>query len=873
MRTRNSRFLCGLLSLALLLALLPAPARAAEDSDADAADSESVVEDEGEDDEAADEGETAIPVESVVIREKPSDGSSIEIKNGDVKTFTAAVTPDNATDPTCVWSSSDTAVATADEKTGAVKAVGAGTAKITATAGEKSDSVTISVPGIRLEDVSVGVGKTATAAKSLYGNASSLSSDDWEWSVKDSSIARVHPITGVITGVAKGTTTVTCAYTGSDKTANYSAVCTVTVTEDAGSVIYGSLTDGKMDCSTIVGKLGSGFQYITNLSVPTGQGTLYYGYVAEGDTGEGVASSERYSLSSWSADYRYMGNITFVPKPGFSGEAVVTYTGVTSTGAQTNGEIRIPVSASAQLAYVSNDGEAIRFQADDFSLYSKSQYGLPLNYVLFELPDTKYGYLCYGYSGGVVYDSSVDPGSRYYRISSPSLDDVWFVPAEGYQGSFVLNYQGFDTSNNSYQGTVRITVGAGGGEALIRYETTSLYSVGLVSADFISACKDATGGRLSYIKFSALPSSAQGTLLYDGSSGVTTTAYYYAYGSSRPLSCVSFAPESAFTGTVQIPFTGWDSSGGTFLGTILITVEAASVKPGWIYYSSDGVAARFSSSDFVRACSSLPGTLSKVLISLPDSAQGALYLNYTTPVQSAKAPENQAYAPSMLSSVFFVPKAGFSGEVVLPYTATDARGNTCAGSISIWVSPPANSAYFSDMDGRAWAVPSVDFLTYYGILKGVNDGSAYSPGWDMQRGDFILMLTRTFVLPDAGDVSFADVPWDSYYARAIASARAAGYIYGDSTTNFYPTAPITRQAAATVLYRCLRDHGMIPAGSAKDLASFRDADQVPDYAVEAMASLVRSGILVGDQNGCLNPGAALTRAEMAVIFHRALTLG
>ena len=39
-----------------------------------------------------------------------------------------------------------------------------------------------------------------------------------------------------------------------------------------------------------------------------------------------------------------------------------------------------------------------------------------------------------------------------------------------------------------------------------------------------------------------------------------------------------------------------------------------------------------------------------------------------------------------------------------------------------------------------------------------------------------------------------------------------------------------------------------------------------------MAALVKAGVIQGDDSGRLNPTGSLTRAEMAVILHRVLTL-
>lgn len=61
---------------------------------------------------------------------------TLVMKVGDVKTLTVTVSPDNATDKTVTWISTNTAVATVAG--GVVTAVGAGTAKITATAKDGS---------------------------------------------------------------------------------------------------------------------------------------------------------------------------------------------------------------------------------------------------------------------------------------------------------------------------------------------------------------------------------------------------------------------------------------------------------------------------------------------------------------------------------------------------------------------------------------------------------------------------------------------------------------------------------------------------------------------------------------------------------------
>ena len=117
------------------------------------------------------------------------------------------------------------------------------------------------------------------------------------------------------------------------------------------------------------------------------------------------------------------------------------------------------------------------------------------------------------------------------------------------------------------------------------------------------------------------------------------------------------------------------------------------------------------------------------------------------------------------------------------------------------------------------------------------------------------------------------MPADSYYAEAIAAAKDLGIAsgYGDGT--FRPDAPVTRQDATVFLQRALRSAGWsVSDGAEATLSAYPDGAQVGRHARGAMAAMVERGILRGNAAGKLNPYGALTRAEMAVILHRALTM-
>ena len=109
---------------------------------------------------------------SVAVTSITLDKTSLSLTVGEEETLTATVKPDNATDKTVTWTSSNSAVATVDN--GRVKGIKEGTATITAKAGSKTAKCNVTVkaeavPVINLESTSA----TLTGAVSInYGTVS-----------------------------------------------------------------------------------------------------------------------------------------------------------------------------------------------------------------------------------------------------------------------------------------------------------------------------------------------------------------------------------------------------------------------------------------------------------------------------------------------------------------------------------------------------------------------------------------------------------------------------------------------------------------------------------------------------------------------------
>ena len=98
-----------------------------------------------------------VPVSGIVL-----DKTSVELLEGESITLTAIVSPDNATDKTVIWSTSDSTIATVDN--GIVEAIKVGKVIITAMAGEETATCDITVKPIPAEDIVVNVPEGDIAA-------------------------------------------------------------------------------------------------------------------------------------------------------------------------------------------------------------------------------------------------------------------------------------------------------------------------------------------------------------------------------------------------------------------------------------------------------------------------------------------------------------------------------------------------------------------------------------------------------------------------------------------------------------------------------------------------------------------------------------
>ena len=615
-------------------------------------------------------------------------------------------------------------------------------------------------------------------------------------------------------------------------------------------------------------------------------GTLYYNYTSPAQPGTKVSSGTTYSRTGNPS----LDRVTFVPAAGYAGTVRISYKGTDTGGRSFTGVVTITVNgggnagATTDIYYPMKEDSWVTFRAADFNTASRNTLGESLSYVRFSLPPSNEGTLFYNYRGFSNYDSAVASTTSYYYSGTPALSGVSFVPTTTTPGQVDVDYTGYTVKGNTFTGTIHLGQDPSAPEQNngMRYTVFTGRSVSFSTNNFNTACVAATGASLDYVQFTQMPAVGQGALRYTrgNSSGnynvATSTRCYRSAPNSWDvqLSNVYFQANANYTGTVTLPFVGYNTNGTSFTGEV--TIEVTPPAAADITFTGTTASPYRLSAYLVRnACiGALDGTLSYITFtSLPSASAGRLYSGYNgfrTGSQVNTGTRYYASGTPGIDQLSFVPRGRYSGQVTIGFTATNTSGQSVSGRIVLNLSSSGGSSYFSDLSYHTWAAPAVDYLYLNGVTKGVT-ATAFGPNQQINRCDFVLMLCRAFQFSETGGYSFADVPTDAYFAGAVAAAKQRGIVSGDGA-NFRPYGKLTRQDAMVMIKNALDAAGWsVNATSTSILNQFSDGSTVSAYARNAVSALVQLGAVNGD-NGRLLPHNSITRAEAAVILHFVMTM-
>lgn len=174
---------------------------------------------------------------------------------------------------------------------------------------------------------------------------------------------------------------------------------------------------------------------------------------------------------------------------------------------------------------------------------------------------------------------------------------------------------------------------------------------------------------------------------------------------------------------------------------------------------------------------------------------------------------------------------------------------------------------YTDVSQSDWFYPYVAFAHERAWMTGTSE-TTFSPEETTTRAMLVTVLYRLEGKPAVDAASgFSDVSSGSYYADAVAWAKANGIVNGTSETTFSPNEPVTREQTAAILYRYAQYKGYDVEKTA-DLTAYADAAAIHSYAKNAMSWAVAAGILNGVSSTSLEPTGSATRAQVATVLTR-----
>ncbi|NOU65744.1 hypothetical protein GC096_17045 [Paenibacillus sp. LMG 31461] len=167
-----------------------------------------------------------------------------------------------------------------------------------------------------------------------------------------------------------------------------------------------------------------------------------------------------------------------------------------------------------------------------------------------------------------------------------------------------------------------------------------------------------------------------------------------------------------------------------------------------------------------------------------------------------------------------------------------------------------------------WAKESIAEMTKLGVIQGYEDGT-FRAERTVTRAEIAVMLLRfvqatSVKLQDTQAPTFQDVEHE-WFAEEVRQAARLGIVQGDEAGQFRPEADVSRQESAVMLNRVVQQ----PATGSLTL---RDKSLIPVWAQTAVAALVEAGVMQGYEDNTFQGQRNITRAEVAVILHRAKKL-
>ena len=339
------------------------------------------------------------------------------------------------------------------------------------------------------------------------------------------------------------------------------------------------------------------------------------------------------------------------------------------------------------------------------------------------------------------------------------------------------------------------------------------------------------------------PAPTEYTITFDVNGGSGTIPSQTTSGQK-----LSSLPTATRSGSYS--FDGWYTSGGTQITTAYVFYGNTTVYAHWTYTGG--------SSSGVVSAPTYPITVDK-------SVNGSVSVSNGSAVKDASVTitvkPDKGYTLETLTAL---DKNGYALELTekngrftfkMPASAVIVKATFMDDNtmLNLFVDVKASDYFY---DAVLWAAEK-------GVTSGT-DALHFSPNAPCTRAQIVTFLWRAAGSPAPKNMSsFADVPADAFYAKAVAWAVENGITGGTGDGKFSPDATCTRAQAVTFLYRA----SGAPAVSGN--AAFSDVATNAYYAA-AVKWAEKNGITGGIGGGLFGSNNNCTRAQIVTFLYRSV---
>jgi hypothetical protein len=178
----------------------------------------------------------------------------------------------------------------------------------------------------------------------------------------------------------------------------------------------------------------------------------------------------------------------------------------------------------------------------------------------------------------------------------------------------------------------------------------------------------------------------------------------------------------------------------------------------------------------------------------------------------------------------------------------------------------ALAARFADTSG-SWTERYINRLSDKDIIGAEPDGK-FNPDKPVTRAQFAAWLVKILGIdgqqPPAAS-SYPDVKPTDWFFKSVEIAKQNNIMSGFAD-GFRPNAQIQRAEMLALVARLLRTPTPDQSQVTAELAKYKDADKVPEWAKTAIVQDALAGILVDEKTpDKLNPTGEATRGEAAAV--------